>query len=182
LIAKCGYRLARRLEAQDFGTPPGSVRGMPGANFCPQICKFSVRDDVCCNCFVFSLVKLYCCYEGCYMLKCEKERGRGVPVPIFCVLQRCVRYLLDRECPECVGTKLHRASPPDVTCNGSPSRVRKQCYVQDVCFSLTVFSAPARARSRVYTTRSGLSLRSNQDRSIALGVHLLRPSRGLALH
>jgi hypothetical protein len=99
-----------------------------------------------------------------------------VPVPIFCVLQCCVRYLLDRECPECVGTKRHRASPPDVTCNGSPSRV-KQRYVQDVRFSLTIFSVPARAKSRLYTTRSGLSLRSNQDRSIALGVRLLRPSR-----
>jgi hypothetical protein len=100
-----------------------------------------------------------------------------VPVPIFCVLQCCVRYLLDQESPERVGTKRHRASPPDVTCNGSSSRVRKQRYVQDVHFSMTVFSAPARAKSSLYTTRSGLSLRSNQDRNIVLGVRLLRPSR-----
>jgi hypothetical protein len=103
-----------------------------------------------------------------------------VPVPIFCVLQCCVRYLLDQENPECVGTKRHRASPPDVTCNDSPSRVRRQRYVQDVRFSMTVFSAPARAKSRLYTTRSGLSLRSSQDRNIALGERLLRPNHGLA--
>jgi hypothetical protein len=48
-----------------------------------------------------------------------------------------------------------------------------------VRFWLILFSAPARAKPMVYTTRSGLLFGREQGRSAALGVRLLWPSRGL---
>jgi hypothetical protein len=44
----------------------------------------------------------------------------------------------------------------------------------------TIFSAPARAGSRVYTARSGLPFGRIRTEAFALGARLLRPSRGLA--
>jgi hypothetical protein len=51
-----------------------------------------------------------------------------------------------------------------------------------MCFWLAHFSAPARAKPMVYTTRGGLLFGLGRDRSATLGVRLLRPSRCLVLY